>query len=796
MRHDTTGRTACALLFLGIAAYAGAIAPRVAASAPPADAKPEQKSDQKADPKAEQPGTPNPFADSTEPFVPLHPRTVEERNRVEAEKAFARARALESERKWSEAVDELKKALADAPASAPILRRLTRLCFALNKNEEAVKYGIKAVEAEPGDAQVLRVVAAYLSRNDERDAAEALIRKTIADPRLKAEPAKRLRVLAEAARYYDGAPGRLEQAADSWGAFLEALDEPAAQKLPQVELRGAFGEDPGMFFLNAGRTLLAAKRYAAASQALQHGLLFETESVLLPLALGEALLGMNKPAEALVAVEDLLKRQPHGNEGYDLLARTLAALGREKEVLPRLEAAAKADPKNITLQYALAEAYRREGRADRADAILQSILQLAPDPQAYSALAASLLRDRKTEPLIKLLAQARGQRFAGEAVFPVLESIINDDKYVDEVLDVGLKMLAADVPARPLDDRIADLLSQIAQIAVRPKKLVEIAKAKYKSMPSAHSAQELESAQCQADMIEDAIATTDLMAREYDDFRGPEVKIHQAYHYALLDKTEKAVELLNEAMAEKPEPGSLWRIASVYIRLGNPDEALRIAERIRKQDPENPQVALNQAEVMISAGKNEEAIALLKDLLKKFSDDDDIVRNCRSRLSVAYVNLDDYAQGEKELEILLASNPDDAGVNNDLGYLYADQGKRLEQAEEMVRKALAFKKHESAYLDSLGWVLFKRGKFKDALPPLEEAVSTRAGGGDATVYDHLGDVYFELHEFDKAKLSWENAERLGKRVKPPEKRLPSIRKKLDSLKKLKEAPKTAGGDSI
>ena len=65
-------------------------------------------------------------------------------------------------------------------------------------------------------------------------------------------------------------------------------------------------------------------------------------------------------------------------------------------------------------------------------------------------------------------------------------------------------------------------------------------------------------------------------------------------------------------------------------------------------------------------------------------------------------------------------NPDDAGVNNDLGYLYADQGKNLEKAEAMIRKAVQEEPDNGAYLDSLGWVLFKRGKVKEAVEPAGE----------------------------------------------------------------------------
>ena len=130
-----------------------------------------------------------------------------------------------------------------------------------------------------------------------------------------------------------------------------------------------------------------------------------------------------------------------------------------------------------------------------------------------------------------------------------------------------------------------------------------------------------------------------------------------------------------------------------------------------------------------------------------------------------------------------------------LGYLFADQGKNLERAEAMIRKAIQQRPDESAYLDSLGWVLYKRGKAKDAVDPLEKAVKGLNGGADATIYEHLGDVYFRLHENAKAKSAWEEAEKSAAKAIPTDKRLPEIRKKLESLGKLAPSPKPASEES-
>ena len=80
--------------------------------------------------------------------------------------------------------------------------------------------------------------------------------------------------------------------------------------------------------------------------------------------------------------------------------------------------------------------------------------------------------------------------------------------------------------------------------------------------------------------------------------------------------------------------------------------------------------------------------AFYEDMIKRFPNDDEVVKRARSGLSTCYVNKGDFTRGEAELEILYRKDPDDATINNDLGYLYADQGKNLEKAEAMIRKAL------------------------------------------------------------------------------------------------------------
>jgi cytochrome c-type biogenesis protein CcmH/NrfG len=77
----------------------------------------------------------------------------------------------------------------------------------------------------------------------------------------------------------------------------------------------------------------------------------------------------------------------------------------------------------------------------------------------------------------------------------------------------------------------------------------------------------------------------------------------------------------------------------------------------------------------------------------------------------------------------------------------------------MIRQALQADPQSPAYLDSLGWVLYKTGRFEDAVRTLEDA-TRRAPDLDAVLWDHLGDAYWQLKRPDDAVKAWETAARI------------------------------------
>ncbi len=93
---------------------------------------------------------------------------------------------------------------------------------------------------------------------------------------------------------------------------------------------------------------------------------------------------------------------------------------------------------------------------------------------------------------------------------------------------------------------------------------------------------------------------------------------------------------------------------------------------------------------------------------------------------------------------------------NYLGYMWADRGENLDEAEALIRKAVDSEPDNGAYLDSLGWVYFKKGLYAQACKELTRAVELLKAD-DSVVFDHLGDACEKLGRTAEAVTCWQKA---------------------------------------
>jgi tetratricopeptide (TPR) repeat protein len=130
-----------------------------------------------------------------------------------------------------------------------------------------------------------------------------------------------------------------------------------------------------------------------------------------------------------------------------------------------------------------------------------------------------------------------------------------------------------------------------------------------------------------------------------------------------------------------------------------------------------------------------------------------------NQLGMEYDRMKNYIKSDSLYEIGLNIDPDNHLILNNYSYSLSERNLRLEASEKMSKRALEFEPENSSYLDTYGWILFKLGRYNDAIKYITKALELRdAVGEDASVLnEHLGDIYFEIGDKEHALYYWEEA---------------------------------------
>ncbi|MFQ3593037.1 MAG: tetratricopeptide repeat protein [Gemmataceae bacterium] len=248
------------------------------------------------------------------------------------------------------------------------------------------------------------------------------------------------------------------------------------------------------------------------------------------------------------------------------------------------------------------------------------------------------------------------------------------------------------------------------------------------------------------------------------------------------------------------------RMILAIARQGKSERALGIIDDEIKAQPRNFLMRALKAQLFMELKKYDDAVAAYKEVIENVeslegvdkSTRDELADDYRYILSAVYTEAGKPDKAIEVLRELLKRHPDNPGYNNDLGFILADNDKELEEAERLIRKALEEDrkarakaaggslpkddKDNASYLDSLGWVLFKRGKAKEAKPYLERAVQDPRGQ-HLEIFDHLGDVHMALGEVEAALAAWK------KGLETATDSVRDQKRKLNVEKKIREAMK-------
>jgi len=715
--------------------------------------------------------------EQVEPFDPEQPRTEQQRDRLEALSLFAAGRMLEHQGDAAGALRLYQRALRQDPRALPVLRQIIPLAQQLGRSGELVNYAQKLAELNADDPALLEAVAEFLTQRGEFEAAIQLFSKA-RELQPKRKSSGYVKLTDRLARLYF-ASEQFDLAADSFFEVTEALKSPEENGLSKSDV--ATLQREGQIYELAAEAHLKVEKPARALAAFRKLNDLAPDGKRLAIHVARVRLAQHRGDAALAQLERYFEggTRSEGAAAYELLAQVLAELGREDELLTRLDALHAETPNDAPLGFYLADRYREENKLAAAEAAYKRLARGDTRLRAERGLVEIYRETLQVDELRGVLGGVADESFSravqlyrrtgrAELLLAVLravteEEVASSDNDAAEEPDWVEPFLAAAERQREED---AEQLDFGADLAVA---LVAIDAGRYAEANTFFELA-LEANRREAGSLllawglgllfdEQYVLAVDVFQRGIDDrivpLNSPDLYYYQAGALEMVDRT---------------------------------DDALRAARKAASLAVESAQVHSRIPWILYHAGRYEAAADAYREMVARFENDygteanRDVLRDARLALSNICVTLERLDEAEEWLEQVLDEFPEDVSALNDLGYLWADRGKNLARALRMVRKAVEAEPENVAYLDSLGWALYRLERFDEAVEQLEKALETAAQQGeepDGVILDHLGDAYHAAGREIKARATWRQALEALERAEEA-KLADAVRSKLDA----------------
>ncbi|HEY3172413.1 MAG TPA: tetratricopeptide repeat protein [Thermoanaerobaculia bacterium] len=508
--------------------------------------------------------------------------------------------------------------------------------------------------------------------------------------------------------------------------LLGALELGASERDPSrldvaiAELEAARKLSPGDPSIAAplARALLSRGRSAEASRILEEAGEPAQPSLARLSAEAKAKSGHVKEAEAIYRA--LLEENPTDRESAAALIDLYEDDDRLDRALELLLILEKTDPENTAIPERVTLDLARAGRFAEAERRARDLAAKRPENRAIRRLLAQVLFEKGSSPegekILRALVvedpddDATRRTLVGE--------LLRERRYADAktLLEDAIRRAGDDphkIPARDAAN------VELGYLAVRQK---DYARGMQILAPLAVK---------QGTVNPRAVRIQASAARDKEDFASG---LQAARAAAALEP-------------DKPEWTAL--IAEFQYRSGDKKKAEETLGKLAaSQDVEDVLVA---ADVYARVKDFAASGRVARDASVRFPESSEAL----FRLGAALERTGASAEAEKIFQKLLQGRPNDSAAQNYLGYMWADRGTRLEEARELLEKAVAREPRNGAYLDSLGWVYFRLGRLEKAGNYLSAAKEYEPD--DPTIEEHLGDLSERQGDVQKAIAHWEHA---------------------------------------
>ena len=670
--------------------------------------------------------------DAPERFVPERPRSEAEEHRVTAVSLFAAGRVAEDEERLHQALRLYQRATRFDPTAVAARRQAVLLAARMERWKEATRY---AADGDLGldDSRLLWDLAKHLTAEQQNQAALRFYRQARS---LQAEKrAAGYIVLSFDIGQLAFACGHFDESAEAFAEVMEALERPEEfgldERLKKLIAGKAGAENVAETYLRFSEACLNAKRYDRAIKALDEAQRLVNDGAVHAYRLARVEAARGQTAPALEHLGEYFQAKQAGQQAgpYQLLEKVLADAGRADDLLPELKRLRSNDPDNAPLRLFLADRLRAAGKLAEAEPLFREAVAKAPMPIAVHGLVAVERGLKHADVLLDVLTELAAKTGSLAPLADEAQALATDDELLTAIVKAARDKHHHDADSLPYGGRLA-----VALLALEGGRF---------------------------DVAAEFFNLALKVKRE--DAKG----IFTVWGWGLLlkEKGEEAIGVFQRALAERAAPADdptfhyLLSQALMYANRG--EEALELAKRAASMNPQSAALAIQPFLMLYRTKKLDAAAEGLRDVIARFDEEDQSdggraeLRRARLLLSNIAVEQHDYPTAEEWIAQVLDEFPDDVGAQNDLGYLWADQDKHPRMALAMVERAVAAEPANAAYRDSLGWALFKVGRFDEAVVELQKAVDLEKP--DGLILEHLGDAAAAARQVDTARGAFERA---------------------------------------
>ncbi|MBS1773740.1 MAG: tetratricopeptide repeat protein [Bacteroidetes bacterium] len=426
-----------------------------------------------------------------------------------------------------------------------------------------------------------------------------------------------------------------------------------------------------------------------------------------------------------------LGRTEKYNEGYILLAaRFYKQANKLKNAMAQLDVLLEKNPNSEELLTQEQELYLKMNDVDGAVKVAQKLIDNNPNEGKYYANLAELYENNDKHSKAEEIYEKIEERFGDDAVVQLAladnyKKKNNMPKYNEYVKKVILnKSLDADVQINMLagywQDNLTDSLKRI--------EIEGLARELAAQHPN-HAA---------------TVATY------------AQVLSANGNHLQSQEQYKKAVQI-------DPSRFGVWQnLLFGYTEKSEADSLLVYSEKALRLFPNQAIFHYLNGIGNMNKGENNKAIKSINRAIDMEPENNtDQISQMYTTLGDLYNTMKQYAKSDSAYNYALKLDPNNATLLNNYSYYLSVRNERLDEAEKMSKKSLEIRKDEPTFLDTYGWILYKEHQYENAKEYIQKAIDGLNGDADATVWEHLGDVYYKLNQVDKAVECWKKAKEKG-----------------------------------